>query len=465
MTVMGEGGVGKSRLLYEFRHSLDRSKIAIREGRCQSYGSATPYLPLMDAARRALQLHEDDSPEQLLDKVVTNILAVDPSLEQFLPHYLHLLSIPSAQFPLPSHLQGEELKRALEEALAATYILYAQHGPMVVIFEDWHWADEASDAALRYLISVAGAYPLLLIVLYRPSEYHANWGTLSNHTAIHLSSLPAAHTESIIKLNWATASLPDGLAALIHAHSGGNPTFIEELCNALLEDGSVQIHDGSAILTRPLESLDLPDSVQAVIRSRLDRLDSDTQEVLRLASVVGREFASKVLASIHTLQEDLAPSLETLKALELIQQTRVVPEVEYMFKHVITQQVTYETLLVQRRKQLHDLVGRAIEMLYASRLEEQYEALAHHFSRSHDVHKAVHYLDLAGDKAERYFSMGEARSHYRAAIDLVDSQPDRTLWRASHRSQFEVGARVPLRRHRRAPAHLGDHLAVRSCIG
>jgi predicted ATPase/class 3 adenylate cyclase len=431
VTVMGEGGAGKSRLLYEFRHSLDRSKIAIREGRCQSYGQATPYLPWVDAARRTLQLRDDDSPAERLDKTVTNTLAVDPSLERFLPHYLHLFSIPSDQYRLPAHLQGEDLKRALEEALAAPYTLYTQQQPMVVIFEDWHWADEASDSALKYLISVIAAYPILLIVLYRPSEYQANWGTLSNHTAIHLSSLSAAHTESIIKLNWATESLPNGLATLVHAHSGGNPFFIEELCNGLLEDGSVEVRDRGAILTRPLESLDLPDSVQAVIRSRLDRLDSDTQEVLRLASVIGREFASRVLASIQTLQKDLDPSLDILKALELIQQTRVVPEVEYMFKHVITQQVTYETLLVQRRKELHDLVGRAIETLYANRLEEQYEALAYHFSRSHDVHKAVYYLELAGDKAERYFSMEEARTHYRAAIDLVDSQPDLTRWRAS----------------------------------
>jgi predicted ATPase len=169
---------------------------------------------------------------------------------------------------------------------------------------------------------------------------------------------------------------------LILERTGGNPFFIEEISSALIEEGTIQVKDKQAMLTRPLHKLTLPDTVQAVIRSRLDRLDQYSRESMRLASVIGREFTRRILEQISTFKEQLSQSLETLKVLELIQQIKVVPEMEYMFKHVITQEVTYETLLHQQRKELHGLVGQAIEKLYQDRVEEQVDILHHHFRRA-----------------------------------------------------------------------------------
>jgi predicted ATPase/class 3 adenylate cyclase len=406
VTVVGEAGVGKSRLLHEFRHLLDREQIAVVQGWCQASGSTTSYLPFLDALRRGLDLQDEDTPAVLLEKAVANITATDPSLEQYLPLYLHLLSIPSA-YHLPEHLQGEELQYAIREALAALPTLNAQRRPTVLILEDWHWTDEASDAALRHLIGVIARSPLLVMITYRP-DYQPRWGNLSYHTSLVLPPLDAGHTEAISRAVLGAEHLPPGLAALIYARTGGNPFFIEEVCRSLREAGVVVIEDGRAVLTQALETLTLPDTVQAIVRTRLDRLDPDATEVVRLASVIGRAFGRRLLERLYTGQVPLAQALETLKALEMIQQTRVLPEAEYMFTHMLTQEVAYETLLLQRRKVLHGLVGDAIEALYHNRLEEQVDLLQQHFSRAENWPKAVHYGRQAAENALRLHQFQEA---------------------------------------------------------
>jgi class 3 adenylate cyclase len=426
VTVVGEAGVGKSRLLYELRHSPNRDKITVLEGRCQSYGSNTPYFPFLNALRRGLHLREEDTPAELLEKTVTNVVAIDQTLEQYLPLYLHLLSIPSEDYPLPKHLQGAELKSAFEDALAALNTLNSQGQPMVLILEDWHWADEASDSALKHLVGVMAPYPLMVVVVYRP-EYDSNWGSWSYHTPIVLKSLDTQHSENIIKSVWGAARLPKGLTLLIHERTGGNPLFIEEVCNALAEEGAVQVKDSQAVLTRPLEHLTLPDTVQAVIRARLDRLDRYARETLGLASVIGREFARHILERISASRDRLSQSLETLKVLELIQQIRVVPEAAYTFKQVLTQEVTYETLLRQQRRKLHGSVGRATEEAYADRIEEQYELLAHHYGLAEDWEKAVHFGRLAAEKAHKLSQFQQAVTLYEQTKEWLLKLPENKI--------------------------------------
>jgi class 3 adenylate cyclase len=201
VTVVGEAGVGKSRLLFELRHSLDRDAITVVQGRCQPYGTLTPYLPFRDALRWGLQLREEDTPEQLLAKAVTNIRTIDPALEPYIPLYLHLLSIQSEAYPLPAALQGGELRRALADALAAIITLQARRQPMVLMLEDWHWADQASDAALQRLIGLIAPYPVLLVLLYRP-EYAAAWGNLSHHTPLILQPCMPVRLLTLSKRCW-----------------------------------------------------------------------------------------------------------------------------------------------------------------------------------------------------------------------------------------------------------------------
>jgi class 3 adenylate cyclase/tetratricopeptide (TPR) repeat protein len=428
VTVVGEAGVGKSRLVYEFRHSLDKNKVTVLQGRCQSYGTSIPFFPHINALRRGLSLRDEDTPIELHKKTVSNVLAIDPSLEQYLPLYLHLLSILSEKYLLPKHLHGQELTNALQEAIAAINILNSTRQPMVVIMEDWHWADEASDSALKHMISVIASHPLMVLVIYRP-EYSSNWANWSHHTPIILKALDDKNCENIIRSVWSADHLPKGITPLIHARTGGNPFFVEEISSALFEEGKVLVKEQEAVLTQSLEHLSLPNTVQAVIRARLDRLDHFSRESLRLASVIGREFAHRILEQISSSKERLSQSLEDLKVLELIQQIRVIPEAEYMFKHVITQEVTYETLLKQKRKELHGLVGQAIEELYQDRIEEQVNLLYRHFSLAENWQKAAEYGRKAANRAYRLGQFQEAVTMFEMAQSCLRRLPESRIQR------------------------------------
>jgi class 3 adenylate cyclase/tetratricopeptide (TPR) repeat protein len=423
VTVVGEAGLGKSRLVYEFRHGIDKNKITVLQGRCQSYGTRIPYFPFINALRRGLNLSDDDSPSELHEKVVSNALAIDQTLEQYLPIYLYLLSVSSEAYPLPAHLKGQELINEIQKALTVIITLNTKTQPMVLLLEDWHWADEASDSALKHLVSVITPYPLMLMVIYRP-EYSSYWANWSYHTPVILRALDGLTCEDLIKAVWTADRLPEGIGPLIHERTGGNPFFIEEISSALIEEGTIQVKDRQAMLTRPLHKLTLPDTVQAVIRSRLDRLDQYSRESMRLASVIGREFTWRILEQISTFKEQLSQSLENLKVLELIQQIQVVPEMEYMFKHIITQEVTYETLLHQQRKELHGLVGQAIEELYQDRVEEQVDILHHHFRRAENWSKAAKYGRLAANRAYRLSQFQEAVAVFEQTKSCLQQLPD-----------------------------------------
>jgi class 3 adenylate cyclase/tetratricopeptide (TPR) repeat protein len=420
VTLTGEAGVGKSRLAYEFRHRIDRMKITVLQGRCQSFGSNIPYLPFIDLLKRGLSLKEDDRPSILEQKAISNILAIDAALEPYLPLYLHVLSIASENFPLPDHLHGEKLKRSISQALAGIVLSNANRKPLVLVFEDWHWADEASDSILKHLASQMEAYPLMLLVLYRP-EHAAGWPDWHFHTPCALKAMGSQNTTQIIKSILKVNALPDGFASFIHDRTGGNPFFVEEVCKVLTEDGSVRIADRKISLLRPLEKLKLPATVQAVIRARLDRLDRQVKETLQLGAVIGREFPLSILERISDDTPTLPLSLEVLKSQELIKQVRFDSDAEYMFNHVLTQVTVYKSLLLKKRKACHASVGMALERLYAGRLEEQCEKLSYHYVNSTKTEKALLYLEMAGTKAVRVHSLSEARRYFEKALSMLDA--------------------------------------------
>jgi tetratricopeptide (TPR) repeat protein/class 3 adenylate cyclase len=422
VTVSGEAGMGKSRLLHEFNHSLRDLGVQVLHGRCQSYGGGVAYLPFIDALRERLQLDDARQAAREREQLDARILEIAPELEEFIPLYLHLLSIPGGE-EVSKHFQGEQFPVAMQEALAAILTLGARQQPTVLLLEDWHWVDEASHAVLEYLVGVLADYPILVVVTCRPG-LAKDWELPAHQTTISLPPLGASSSRAILKSVLRAERLPDALASLLHERTSGNPFFLEEICHGLLEDGTLRITRNVAELVGSLDALELPDTVQAVIRARLDRLDPAARDVVRLASVVGREFTRKLLERTLDGAGALPMALQSLKALGLIQQTHVVPDAGYRFKHILTQEVAYASLLEHQRKALHGKVGETIELIHAARIEEYFERLAHHFSRAEAWSKAVHYAIRCAERDTGLSQFAEALQILERAQGWVTRQPD-----------------------------------------
>ena len=280
VTVRGDAGVGKSRLLLEFLRKIENKPLNIIQSRCHAHGSTTPYLPFIDLLRDLIGLRKDDAPDRSRASAISSILAIDSSLETYIPIYLHLLSIESIDDSSTSDLKGDDLSLAIREALSAILTLHARSEPGVILLEDWHWADEASSEILKRIAGLLAVHPLMIIATCR-SERSIDWTHVDNHTLLSLGPLNESSSVQIVESIIGSEKLPDGLGALLYRRTGGNPFFIEEVCRALVDDAIVRVVDGVVRLEGSLEDLDLPDTVQSLIRTRLDRLDAEEQTLLR----------------------------------------------------------------------------------------------------------------------------------------------------------------------------------------
>lgn len=425
VTVEGKAGVGKSRLLYEFYRSLTDEDVRILRGSCRPEAGASPYQPFIEALRDLLDLDPGNGSAGRPERIVERIRAISPDLQDRTPFYLHLLSIENARHPLPAHLEGEHLRVALHESLVAAFTVATRRKPTVLLLEDWHWRDEASDEVLESLGEMATAHPLLVVVTARPRAEMA-WKAAVPHESIHLAPLAPDASGVVIRDVLGAASIPEALRRLLHERTEGNPFFLEEMCRTLLEEESVRVgEEASLTLAGPLDRLRLPETVQGVIRARLDRLDALSRRLLLTASVLGREFDRSLLETVwgaggesEAAPPDVRPAPGEIGALEqglvalrehgLIQRVRVVPEPAYRFKHALTREVAYDTLLLRRRRVLHAAAGRALERRQSEREAVQPDLLAHHFSRAEDWKRAVRYGQEAAERATELSQFSEA---------------------------------------------------------
>ena len=404
VTVSGEAGIGKSRLLYEFEHGVLRGRTRVLRGRCQSYGASAPYLPFLDVLRELLSGEDGEPPTSA--GIGDRLRALGDGLEDYAPFYCHLLSLPSAE-PVPAHLSGDQLRLAIVESLAAVLTVASTATPSTLLLEDWHWADEASTAALTQLGGLISAFPMLVVVTHRPG-YGVTWD-IGNRRAVALGALPEDGSRQVIRSALRVEEVDEDLTRRIHQRSQGNPFFIEEVCAALLEQGTISLREDRAALSGSSEELTLPDSVQAVIRTRLDRMAPATREVLSAASVVGRDFTRTLVARALPEASDLGAALDRLRSAGLIQQTRLVPDATFRFKHALIQEVTYEALLGHQRLDLHRRVGEAMEAAeVGADADPPYERLADHFFRAEVWDKAVDYSLGAARRASRLSQIPQA---------------------------------------------------------
>jgi serine/threonine protein kinase/tetratricopeptide (TPR) repeat protein len=405
VTVVGDIGVGKSRLLYEFWKSLGELNVRSTVGRCRERGTLTPLLPFIESMRDMLGLAKDLS-DSTHDEVVARTLELAPALEVYLPAILHVLSIDSDQYPLADYLAGEDLQAALGEALISVFTQGAAGKPLAMLLEDWHWADEGSREVLLHLREMIAASPLLVVVTSRPGPA-ADSPVPTADVHLELAPLGGGPAVDLMRSALNGAQIPAELADRIGEKTGGNPFFIEELCRTLLETEALVIRDGEAQLSSGIDRLVIPDTVEAVLKSRLDRLDPEAREVLRCAAVIGQQFGLKLLEEVVPSRSRVAAALESLRSGGLIQRTGLGPEPTYRFKHALTMDVTYESLLERQRKERHALVGAAIEELYADKLDEFSMRLSVHFAAAEDWEKAIRYGLAAAKRAESLWRLPE----------------------------------------------------------
>jgi len=309
------------------------------------------------------------------------------------------------------------------EAIRDVLIQESQRKPLILAAEDLHWIDKTSEEFLDYLIGFLPTARILLILLYRPEYTHA-WGSKSYYGKIGLDQLSAQTSTELVQAILEGGDVAPEIAGLVLGRAGGNPLFVEELTHSLVENGSIQKKDHQFVLAQKASEIEVPDTIQGIIAARMDRIEDNLKRIMQAASVIGREFAYRILQSITGMSEDLKASLLNLQGLEFIYEKQLFPELEYIFKHALTQEVAYNSLLLKRRKEIHEKIGQAIEGLYAERLEEYYELLAYHYGRSDNKQKAVEYLDLANQKAAKANAMEAAKGHFDEAMKLLDSLPD-----------------------------------------
>ena len=407
--IVGEPGIGKSRLLHEFRQSLADRDVTYLEGRCFSYSTAIPYVPVVELLRNNFRLSDADTPETIINKVRRSLGQIGMEPDEGAPYLLHLLGIREGTDPL-SVLSPEAIKVRTFEILSEMTLRGSRPRPLILAVEDAHWIDTASEAYLASLLeSMAGA-PILLLMTYRPG-YRPPGAEKSFATQMALPPLSQEDSRTVVHAVLQTEQVPDPLTQLILARAEGNPFFLEELARVVGEHGH---HPPQAV----------PETLQEVLLARIDRLPEDAKQLLQTASVLGREFSLRLLRAIWDPGPALDRQLRDLTRLEFLFLRSATAEPVYVFKHALTQQVAYDSLPLSQRQSLHAAAGRALETLHADRLERVYDRLAYHYSRTDETGKAIDYLMRFAVKAARASAHVEAVAALDEALAHASRLPD-----------------------------------------
>jgi tetratricopeptide (TPR) repeat protein len=452
VATVGEPGVGKSRLYYEFK-AASQSGWMVLEAFSVSYGKASTYLPVIDLLRNYFDISASDNERKRREKVTGRVVALDRTLEDTLPYLFSLLGIVEGDDPT-AQMDGQIRKRRTQEAIKRIVLRESLNQPLMVIFEDLHWMDAESEALLNLLADSIGTAKILLLVNYRP-EYSHGWGSKTYYTQLRLDPLGRENAEEMLDCllsgplarsiqstepalrsrgdEWGKRG--DGpragegadlvpLKRLVIEKTEGTPFFMEETVQMLLDEGSL-VRNGTVKLARPLGELKIPATVQPILASRIDRLPPTEKELLQTLAVIGREFPLSLVREVTRQSDDeLDRMLNHLQLGEFIYEQPAVGDIEFVFKHALTQEVAYGSLLIERRKALHERTARAIERLYADNLDDYLDGLAHHYSQSANIDKAVEYLLVAARQCEIRSAWDQALTQLDRGLELLQSLPE-----------------------------------------
>jgi predicted ATPase/class 3 adenylate cyclase len=408
VSLVGDAGVGKSRLAYELRRSVSDGATTVLEAHCAAHADAMPFAVIGQLLRTNFGMDEGDPESEQLRKVESGVRELGAAIEWTIPYLHHLLALPAPSLEADG-LDQAQRRRRMMEAVKALVLAGAARRPILFIIEDLQWIDRNSEESIVAINESLAGHRVMYLMTYRPG-YSAPWQERSFHQRLALEPLPEEDLRAM------AAALLDGAASdlepIVVARAGGNPLFAEELVRFFKTQGA------------KASDTEVPATIHDLLTARIDRLPESVKRTLQLASVLGIDFALPLLEAIAPGEASLRADLAELVKLELVRERETFPEARYSFAHLLVRQVAYEELLLKTRAELHQRAGDALEQLYAGRLDEVLRELADHYGRSVEHEKALKYLARAGDRAASLFAYREAEAYYRRALDLIERKPE-----------------------------------------
>lgn len=437
--VVGEPGIGKSRLFWEFLHAHLTSECLVLESASVSYATATTYYPVIALLRGYFQIEPRDDTRSIKEKVVAKLFTLGTAIDLVPTPFLALFDVP-VDDDAWMRLDPQQRRQRTLDAVTRLFLQASQVQPLIVVVEDLHWMDGESLAVLDRLAQRLPNHRLLLLVNYRP-EYQPGWGSKGYYRQLRIDALPPATAEDVLVALLGPDPALDLIKRLLITRTEGNPFFIEESVRTLVETKLLIGVPGAYRLTQVTDGLQIPATAQAVLEARIDRLSAEDKRLLQAASVIGRELPYALLQAVTEESEDtLREGLTRLQAADFLDETRIYPESEYAFRHALTHEVAYHSILRERRGSLHTRIADAIERQYPDRLAEHIERIAHHAFNGGAWDKAALYLPQAGTRAVMRSAHREAAMNFRQAVTALDHLPES---RAVMEKRFDV--RIQLR--------------------
>ena len=421
-SIISEAGVGKSRLLYEFRKAVANEDVTFLEGKCLSYSRGVAYHPIIDILKSNFDIHEGEGDQEIREKVKRGLKLIGADEASTLPYLLELLSVKDSGIDLIP-MSPEAKKDRINGAIKRIVLKGSEVRPLIIAFEDLHWLDKSSEDVVRsHLESIPGSR-VLLIFTYRPEFVHT-WGSKSYHNQLTLHRLSNRESHQMVRYLLGTKEIEKALEELILEKTEGVPFFIEEFLKSLRDLKIIEKRENAYRLSKDTQHVTIPSTIQDVIMARVDLLPEGTKEVLQTGSVIEREFSYPLINRVTGLPEkELLSHLSVLKDSELLYERGIYPQSTYIYKHALTQEVVYDSILAKRKKKLHEEIGKAIEELYKDNLGEHYEVLAEHFIKSENYEKGAEYSRLAGRRAQKAASFKDAIIHGEKRTSCLERLP------------------------------------------
>jgi len=433
VNIVGEAGIGKSRLVAELKNWEMMKRVTLLEGRAISIGKNLSFHPIIDLLKHWAQIREDDSEAASLSKLETAIREVyQGEIHEVLPFVATLMGmrLSGRHAERVKGIEGEALEKLILKNVRLLLIKATEQNPLVIMIEDLHWGDTSSVELMESLFRLAELQKILFVNVFRPGYKETGDRIVETikeklpdyHVEIMLQSLDKRMSEALINNMLNIKGLQHNIIDQMIERSGGNPFFIEEVVRSFIDKGAVIAKEGEFEVTEKIDTMVIPNTINDVLMSRIDHLEEKTRDLVKIASVIGRSFFYRILTEVAKTIEDIDSRLSYLKEIQLIREQKRMEEVEYLFKHALAQEAAYESILVQKRKELHLKVAESIENAFKERLHEFYGMLAYHYSKGEDLDKVEEYLIKAGEEALSSSASREALNYYQKALSLYLSK-------------------------------------------